>query len=78
MEYYILEYITVPMEIDGKYFEAANLVSRIQSGDSAGVVELYSTLSNVAMPKLSRTVDSQLVEDRFHDVVVTEIGRAHV
>jgi len=28
-------------------------------------------LSGAAMPRLSRSVDSQLVEDKFHDIVVT-------
>jgi RNA polymerase sigma factor (sigma-70 family) len=59
------------MEISGEYLLTEDLVRRIRGGDRGGTEELYSTLSGAAMPKLSRTVDSQLVEDKFHDIVVT-------
>ena len=59
------------MEETAGHIQAADLVSRIRRGEPASVVELYSALSSVAMPRLSRTVDSALVEDKFHDVVVT-------
>src|SRR5258707_6685477 len=59
------------MTASGEYAIAADLVNRIRCGDSEGAVELYSVLSGAAMPRLSRSVDSQLVEDKFHDIVVT-------
>ncbi|MEQ1885927.1 MAG: ECF-type sigma factor [Bryobacteraceae bacterium] len=59
------------MALSSHNVEAEEIVSRIQNGDSAGMEDLYSALWRVAKPKLSRTVDSQLVEDKFHDVVVT-------
>ena len=59
------------MATPAEYALAADLVNRIRDGDSEGAAELYSTLSGAAMPRLSRTVDYQLVEDKFHDIVVT-------
>ncbi|MEQ1946066.1 MAG: sigma-70 family RNA polymerase sigma factor [Bryobacteraceae bacterium] len=59
------------MQLVAQNIEPADIVSRIRNGDAAGMEDLYSALWSAAKPKLSRTVDSQLVEDKFHDVVVT-------
>jgi len=59
------------MAAPAEYILTTDLVNRIRAGDTDGAAELYSALSGAAMPKLSRTVDSQVVHDKFHDMVVT-------
>jgi RNA polymerase sigma-70 factor, ECF subfamily len=54
-----------------------DMVGRIRQGDALGGEHLYRTLSGGARSRLARTVDPQLVEDKFHDVVVTVLSAIH-
>ena len=50
------------------------LVDRIRRGDISGAEDLYRALGGGAHARLARTVGSQWVEDKFHDVVVTVLS----
>jgi RNA polymerase sigma-70 factor, ECF subfamily len=57
-----------PVEV---YASWADLVGRVQRGDTSGAEDLYRTVSGNATARLRRSVDPHLVEDRLHDIVVT-------
>jgi RNA polymerase sigma factor (sigma-70 family) len=50
--------------------DSEELVERIRQGETASVEDLYAMLKTAARCQLVRKVDRQLVEDKFHDVVV--------
>ena len=57
--------------IGGLCLNTTELVARIRSGQSDGIEALCAMLRILTYSRLTRMVDRQYVEDKFHDVVVS-------
>jgi RNA polymerase sigma-70 factor, ECF subfamily len=53
------------------FSHSAELVDRIRQGETESIEILCAVLKGAARSQLVRKVDRQLVEDKFHDVIVT-------
>jgi len=63
---------SLPQFFDGELFsQSAELVERIRHGETGSIEILCAMLKRVARCQLVRKVDRHLVEDKFHDVIVT-------
>jgi RNA polymerase sigma factor (sigma-70 family) len=63
---------SIPGFFNGEvYSHSAELVERIRHGETGSIEILCATLKRVARCQLVRKVDRHLVEDKFHDVIVT-------
>lgn len=63
---------SIPKLPDGNLFpHSAELVERIRQGETGSIENLCTMLRRAARCQLARKVDRQLIEDKFHDVIVT-------
>lgn len=63
---------SIPKFFTGELFShSAELVERIRHGETRSIEILCAMLNGAARRQLARKVDRQLVDDKFHDVIVT-------
>jgi RNA polymerase sigma-70 factor (ECF subfamily) len=51
----------------------SDVVHKIQCGDADAIAELYEAMLAGVRPKLTRSIEKQWVEDRFHEILVIVI-----
>jgi hypothetical protein len=61
--------VPIPSYIEGHY--SAELVERVRQGETQSIEALCLMLDSWARRQLAQNVEPHLIEDKFHDVVVT-------